>query len=81
MFDGHCFDPNDIALLRGVFDAVWSEVEPRTHAGNQTQVCEVIAEGLIALAAAGHRDPGQLRAYAFDRAKTLLRNTVSAQIG
>ena len=73
MFDGHSFDPNDIAMLRGVFDAVWSEIEPTTHAGNRTQIREAIATSLIALAVAGQRDPWQLKTYATDQAHAKLR--------
>jgi hypothetical protein len=56
--EGVVFDPETIKLLRAVLDDAWSSLTPERQ---QTIQKEDLADRILLAAAAGERDPAQLR--------------------
>ena len=67
------FDRVTSHMLRRVLEEGWALLQPRLGGRSTERAARLnVADGILAMAKAGHRDPEALKLYAVSRALTLL---------
>ena len=66
------FDRPTIRMLCQVLDEGWMSIASGLDAGSESAVRKNLADAILAMARAGHRDPAVLRLHAVSRARALM---------
>jgi hypothetical protein len=66
------FDRPTVHMLCRVLDQGWASIGTGLGAASETAVRKNLADAILAMARAGHRDPIVLREHAVSRARALL---------
>jgi len=68
------FDQPTVQMLCQVLDEGWTSIASGLGGATESAVRKNLADAMLALARAGHRDPVVLRLQAVSRARALLRS-------
>jgi hypothetical protein len=66
------FDGPTVQMLCQVLDEGWASIDARLDAATESAVRKNLADAILAMARAGHRNPLVLRQHAVSRARALL---------